>query len=72
MLMSLLSVVGVSLILLAMVFHSARNVATRRKGEKRAKLIRLRLQDHPAESGRSIGEFPYDSDSSSHSITAAT
>jgi hypothetical protein len=58
MLMSLLGVVGVSLIVLAVVFYSAKNLANRRKGEKRAKLIRLRLQDQPTEPRRVYREVP--------------
>jgi len=58
MLMSLLSVAGVALILLAMVFHSARNLANRRKGKKRATLIRLRLQYQPAETRPGYCEVP--------------
>jgi hypothetical protein len=58
MLMTLLSVAGVSLILLAILFHGARNLANRRKGEKRAKLIRLRLQDQPTETRRVYREVP--------------
>jgi len=58
MLMSLLGVVGVSLIVLAIVFRAARNVANRRKGEKRANLIRLRLQDQPNEPRRAYREVP--------------
>ena len=58
MLMTLLGVVAVALILLAVVFRGARHVANRRKGEKRAKLIRLRLQDQPAETRRAFREVP--------------
>jgi len=58
MLITLLGVVAVSLIVLAIVFHSARNVADRRKGKKRANLIRLRLQDQPSEPRRAIREVP--------------
>jgi len=58
MLMSLLGVVGVSLIVLAIVIHAARNVASRRKGEKRARLIRQRLQDQPSEPRRAYREVP--------------
>jgi hypothetical protein len=55
---SLLSVIGVSLILLAMVIHSARNAANRRRGKKRAMQIRLRLQDQPSEPRRAYREVP--------------
>ena len=58
MLMTLLSVVAASLILLAIFFHGARKVANRRKGQKRAKLIRLRLQDQPIEPRRVYREVP--------------
>ena len=58
MLMSLLIVMGLSLLLLAMVVHSARSVANRRKGKKRATLIRLRLQDQPGETRRGYREVP--------------
>ena len=58
MLMTLLGIVAVSLIVLAIVFYSARNVADRRKGKKRANLIRLRLQDQPSEPRRAIREVP--------------
>jgi|KBSMisStaDraftv2_1062788.scaffolds.fasta_scaffold18322_3 hypothetical protein len=58
MLITLLGVVAVSLIVLAIVFHSARNVADRRKGKKRANLIRLRLQDQASEPRRAIREVP--------------
>jgi len=58
MLMSLLSVAGVALILLAIVFHSARSVANRRRGKKRATLIRLRLEDQSTEPRRAYREVP--------------
>lgn len=58
MLMSLLSVVGVAIILLAVVVDSARNAASRRKVQQRATLIRLRLQDQPSESRPAYREIP--------------
>jgi hypothetical protein len=56
--MSLLSTAGVALLLLAAIVHSARNAAHRRKGRKRATLMRLRLQDQPSEMRPAYREIP--------------
>lgn len=56
--MSLLSVIGMALIMLAVVVHSARKAAVRRKGLKRATQIRLRLEDQPSEPRRIYREVP--------------
>lgn len=56
--MSLLSVIGLALIVLAVVLHSARNAAARRKGRKRATQIRQRLADQPSEPQRIYREVP--------------
>ena len=55
--MSLLSAVCATLVLLAL-FHKARSAAARRKGRKRATLMRLRLQDQPSEPRRMYREVP--------------
>ena len=47
-LLTLLSVGGAALIVLALVLHAVQNVATRREARKRAELIRLRLQEEPS------------------------
>ena len=58
MLMTLLGILAVAFLLLGIVFHGARKIANRRKGEKRAMLIRLRLQDQPIEPRRMYREVP--------------
>ena len=47
-LLTLLSVGGAALIVLALVLHAAQTVALRREARKRAELIRLRLQEEPS------------------------
>ena len=56
--MSLLSAVGAALVLLALVVRSTRRAASRRRGLKRATLMRLRLQDQPSEPRRMYREVP--------------
>ena len=71
MLMSLLGVIAVSLIVLAMVFHSARNVANAAKVRSEPTLsgsgFRIKRASHDA----GIAKFLYGSGSTSRSITAA-
>ena len=47
MLLSVLAILGIAVIVLALVLHTAESVAQRRDARKRAELIRLRLQDEP-------------------------
>ena len=49
MLLTLLAIVGFAVVVLALVLHAARNVTRRRQTRKRAELIRLRLQEEPAQ-----------------------
>jgi hypothetical protein len=48
MLLTLLTVVGFAVVVLALVLNAARNVARRRRALKRAELIRLRLAEEPS------------------------
>jgi len=47
-LLTLLSVAGAALIVLALVLHAVQIVAMRREARKRAEMIRLRLQEEPS------------------------
>ena len=48
-LLTLLSIAGAALIVLALALHAVQSVALRREARKRAKLIRLRLQEEPSD-----------------------
>jgi len=47
-LLTLLSIAGAALIVLALVLHAVQTVALRREARKRAEMIRLRLQEEPS------------------------
>jgi hypothetical protein len=49
MLLTVLAILGFAVVLLALVLHAAESVARRREARKRAELIRLRLQEEPAQ-----------------------
>jgi hypothetical protein len=47
-LLTLLSIAGAALIVLALVLHAVQTVAMRREARKRAEMIRLRVQEEPS------------------------